>query len=381
MPRELASLLENGLWKPRDAVEWRVVLDEIEQRGMERLTLEILRAGRSVPAVRWRALELSANGGDEDAGLLVDADPSTFDAAERIEFAQALGVQPDPAWMDAFRRAARGFRSARARRVPRGRPASGPAQDGARGRRRARPTASIPITPPRSRRWRASRVTRTRATCSRRAWPTWRTGPRRSRSRRALLPRRPAGGTRHGPRAALSADPPPHGAQAVELVRALSRKGTSEDVEVVPALCCRGPRPPRAGRRLGAPLCEIARPFRRRAVCDPICAKNMRAYGRWSRRSRTSGARQPSVQLVVVGPREQRAEHLDVLRRALARQRAHELDRLRAVRRRIGRQRRADRGASRQPAGAAAARVAIATFSGPSSMSARRVSSTSPACV
>jgi len=254
MPRELAALIENGLWKPRDAREWRVVLDEIQDRGMERLTLEVLRAGIEVPEVRWRALELAASAGDDDLAALVDADPSTFSVEERIEFAQALGTVPDASWLTRFAalRDDADLRVRAAYLVAGMRHDQRKSQVEVEGRaadaQHPEHAATIEALARVARDTRAAVVLETRLT-------DLQSGPERLTIATALCRAGRLAG-RATVREALSADPPPHGAQAVELVRALSGNGTSEDVEVFRALFPR-PDDPALDIELARTLAEI----------------------------------------------------------------------------------------------------------------------------
>jgi hypothetical protein len=102
MPSELAELVENDLWRPADADEWNVLLDEIDDRHVERLTLPILRAAAEVEAVKFRALALASLAGDEDLTALYDVDTSRLRVDERIQICAAIGARSDPGWLERF---------------------------------------------------------------------------------------------------------------------------------------------------------------------------------------------------------------------------------------------------------------------------------------
>lgn len=84
MPVELSQLVANGLWTPRDGGEWVLVLDAVAAHRKETLVPELLRAARRT-ALAPRAMELLAFGGDPDASF------EAFEAAKmRSDAKQAV---------------------------------------------------------------------------------------------------------------------------------------------------------------------------------------------------------------------------------------------------------------------------------------------------
>lgn len=221
---------------------------------MERLTLEVLRAGIEVPEVRWRALELAAIAGDDGVGPLMAADPSTLSIPERIEFAQALGAVRDAAWLTRFA----ALRDDPEPRVRAAYLVAGLRHDHrkaqieleARAADAEHPehAAAIEALARVARDARAGLVLEARLA-------DVEDGPERLAIATALCRAGRLAG-RATVRAALSSDPPPRGADAVLLVRALAQNGTSEDVEVFRALF---PRPDDRllDVELARTLCEI----------------------------------------------------------------------------------------------------------------------------
>ncbi|MDZ4774858.1 MAG: hypothetical protein SGI72_17175 [Planctomycetota bacterium] len=102
IPRELADLAENDLWRPRDANDWRELLEEIDIARLERLTLPLVRAALDVPEVRYQAVALTSLAGDEDLSPLIGLDPTKLDATERIFVCLAIGARDDPGWLERF---------------------------------------------------------------------------------------------------------------------------------------------------------------------------------------------------------------------------------------------------------------------------------------
>lgn len=100
MPAETAQLVANGIWLPRTAPEWLRLLDEIELRRCESLVPEILAAARATP-FRLRAVELSAHAGDTGARLdWVDASKLRKDAKQAL--CSAIGALRSPAELARF---------------------------------------------------------------------------------------------------------------------------------------------------------------------------------------------------------------------------------------------------------------------------------------
>lgn len=91
MPRELARLVDSGLWKPADLAEWRLILDEIESLGLESYVTELFEVAMLEPEIRWRAAQLALRAGVEELGPFAASDLASLPPAERIEALRALG--------------------------------------------------------------------------------------------------------------------------------------------------------------------------------------------------------------------------------------------------------------------------------------------------
>jgi len=233
MPRELSDLVAHDLWRPADAAEWRVILDEVRDRRLERLVGDLVRAAIEVPEVRWRAVELAGLAGEETNGPLLSVDPSLLDALGRIELAEALGGVADPAWLARFAALSEDP-------DPRVRATflvSGLRHDQKKATAEVEERANDPDHPEHatviSALARAARDPRAGIVLESRLSET--EGPAKTAIATALCRAGRLAG-RATLRDALSSDPPPRGAAAVELVRALARNGSSEDLEVFRAL-------------------------------------------------------------------------------------------------------------------------------------------------
>ncbi|MBK7645104.1 MAG: hypothetical protein IPJ19_19015 [Planctomycetes bacterium] len=66
MPRELARLVDNGLWRPADRDEWLVIFDELEADHLEAYAPELFESALTHPELRARALALYSRGGAQD---------------------------------------------------------------------------------------------------------------------------------------------------------------------------------------------------------------------------------------------------------------------------------------------------------------------------
>lgn len=102
LPHELSQMVENGLWRPRNDEEWNVVLDEIDERHVERLTLPVLRAAFEVPSVRLRAAAMASLAGDQDMAVLNTVDPTVLSIDERAFLCLAIGARTDTGWLERF---------------------------------------------------------------------------------------------------------------------------------------------------------------------------------------------------------------------------------------------------------------------------------------
>lgn len=102
LPIELSDLVENDLWKPKNPIEWTVVVDEIDTKRLERLTMPILRAAAEIPAVRYRAIALLSLAGDEELTQLLGLDGSKLSIDDRVQVCLAIGAQKDAGWLERF---------------------------------------------------------------------------------------------------------------------------------------------------------------------------------------------------------------------------------------------------------------------------------------
>lgn len=233
MPRELSDLVANDLWRPATPAEWRVILDEVRDRRLERLVGDLVRAAIEVPEVRWRAVELAGLAGEEASGALLSVDPTLLDSNGRVELAQALGGLADPAWLARFV----ALREDPDPRVRATLLVSGLRHDQKKATAEVEERANDPLHPEHEAvigaLAHAARDPRAGVVLESRLAET--EGPEKTMIAMALCRAGRLAG-RATVRDALSSDPPPRGAAAVELVRALSRSGSAEDLEVFRAL-------------------------------------------------------------------------------------------------------------------------------------------------
>jgi hypothetical protein len=233
IPRELGELVENNLWKPRDANDWRDLLEEIERARVERLALPIVRAALDVTEVRYRAVALASLAGDEDLSPLIGIDAAKLSTEERISVCLAIGARTDPSWLERLAvigedkdpRVRAAFLVARYRQ---GQQAAVDAVNATLADEKAPGHDEI-----------------VEALCAAAHDPAvqialeGRFVEAVDREKTLLattlcLEGRPVG--RAHVRAALAAEPPPEGAEAVRLVRALRHDATSEDIGVLRTL-------------------------------------------------------------------------------------------------------------------------------------------------
>ena len=96
LPRAVAQLVDNELWKPADPAEWSTLLAEIERERAEGSTPEILAAAEEILSVRWKARELEARSGRFDIATFSTIDLASLEPAERVSVCQVLGSLSDP---------------------------------------------------------------------------------------------------------------------------------------------------------------------------------------------------------------------------------------------------------------------------------------------
>ena len=97
IPRQLSQLVDSGLWKPSDPAEWALILTEIERQRVEALAPELLNAAESVPGLTWRARAIGSRGQPPDLEAFAGMELSKLSVEDRIEACQALGASDDPA--------------------------------------------------------------------------------------------------------------------------------------------------------------------------------------------------------------------------------------------------------------------------------------------
>lgn len=104
MPREVSELVAAELWRPADAAEWTVLLDEIAAERLEPLCAEVLASAREVPEVRYHALALAARGARADLTELRDLEFWRLAPAERLWVCDALAASGDVQWQKVLTR-------------------------------------------------------------------------------------------------------------------------------------------------------------------------------------------------------------------------------------------------------------------------------------
>jgi len=99
IPRELALLVQNGLWKPADVQEWTVLFDELEQQHLEPYTPELFEAALAEPALKARAIELCSRSGAQDLSALIDEFLPKASAEERVRLCRAMAASEDTSYL------------------------------------------------------------------------------------------------------------------------------------------------------------------------------------------------------------------------------------------------------------------------------------------
>ncbi len=96
-PRALSRLVDSGLWAPRDAGEWEVLLAEIERERAEASCPELLLRAQDVLELRWRAKALLARADRVDIESFGAIDVPALEEKDRVLACQVLGSIADPA--------------------------------------------------------------------------------------------------------------------------------------------------------------------------------------------------------------------------------------------------------------------------------------------
>lgn len=97
IPRQLSELVESGLWAPRDAAEWAVVLAEVERQRVEALAPELILAAEGVPGLEWRARAVGSRSQRVDLEAFAHLELADLPVLDRIEACQAIGSSDDAA--------------------------------------------------------------------------------------------------------------------------------------------------------------------------------------------------------------------------------------------------------------------------------------------
>ncbi|MFN0006757.1 MAG: hypothetical protein ACKVXR_02525 [Planctomycetota bacterium] len=100
IPRQLSQLVENELWAPRDAGEWSFLLSEIERQRVEIMAPGLLRAAEVVPGLRWKARAVGSRSQRVDLEAFAQVGISELAAPDRIEVCQAIGASEEAAARD-----------------------------------------------------------------------------------------------------------------------------------------------------------------------------------------------------------------------------------------------------------------------------------------
>jgi hypothetical protein len=98
-PRSLSRLVDSGLWKPKDAGEWSVLLAEIERERVELSCPELLARAEEEPeaaGLRWTARALLARAGRVDVETFGSIDVSALEEKDAGLACQVLGCIADP---------------------------------------------------------------------------------------------------------------------------------------------------------------------------------------------------------------------------------------------------------------------------------------------
>ncbi|HEV8114095.1 MAG TPA: HEAT repeat domain-containing protein [Planctomycetota bacterium] len=96
-PRALSRLVDSELWTPKDTAEWSVILAEIEKEHAEGSCPEILAHALEIPEFAWTARALLARAGKIDVEGFGSTDFGALPPADRVLAAQTLGSIADRA--------------------------------------------------------------------------------------------------------------------------------------------------------------------------------------------------------------------------------------------------------------------------------------------
>ena len=99
IPRELAQLVQNGLWQPADLSEWSALFDELEQDRLEAYAPELFEAALAEPALRARALALYSRGGAQELAPEIEAALKGASSEDSVLLCRAMGESEDPSYL------------------------------------------------------------------------------------------------------------------------------------------------------------------------------------------------------------------------------------------------------------------------------------------
>lgn len=100
IPRQLSQLVDSGLWTPRDVAEWTLLLSEIERQRVEIMAPELLRAAEVVAGLRWKARAVGSRSERVDLEAFAQVGITELAALDRIEACQAIGASEEDAARD-----------------------------------------------------------------------------------------------------------------------------------------------------------------------------------------------------------------------------------------------------------------------------------------
>jgi len=98
MPRELALLVQNQLWRPANLGEWTAIFDELEQGRLEAYAPEVFEAALSEPALKARALDLYSRSGAQDLSGAIEEALAGASTQDRVLLCRAMGESEDSAY-------------------------------------------------------------------------------------------------------------------------------------------------------------------------------------------------------------------------------------------------------------------------------------------
>lgn len=233
MPLDLQAVVENELWQPRDAAEWDVILTAIEDRGLERLCGPLVARAAEIDALHYRATVLVARAGTSELARYIDPDLSRLAVSDRVLACDAMAESGDAGWRPRLEDLEKSLDPTvrLAARVARMRLASRPAEDDLR----------VALDDPEHAEHAAVVAALVRVARDPYVGNLLEDYLPRAQESEELeiataLCREGRVTARARVRKALGEEPPPSGADALRLIRALARAPGPEDLEVFRAL-------------------------------------------------------------------------------------------------------------------------------------------------